>query len=274
VDVIDAQAATPDTANQRFKSLKHWGLLAMLWIGMNLGIIYGLEWWSPSPRSATQVSWRVLRAYQPREWIASTDHANESRLLYRLMEPAATSGPQPLLIILHGSGQRGNDNQQQLRGLPSQLIEATWRERCPGFVLVPQCPRASDWVQQLPALTSLIESWCNDPRVDRRRVYVTGLSMGGYGVWHLAACQPDWFSAAVPICGGGDPAAAYQTRVRVRSRMVGSMLVVVGRLPPGTSPRTAVCPGGRERPGPEHGRRSPCRCPVRRHTEEHPTLQS
>jgi predicted peptidase len=129
-------------------------------------------------------------------------------LNYRVLEPADQSTPQPLLLFLHGSGSRGDDNVAQLRGLPSQLIESEWRQRCPGFVLAPQCPPGSDWQRELPALISLLDVWRNDPRVDRRRVYVTGLSMGGFGTWHLIAAKPDWLAAAVPICGGGDPDTA------------------------------------------------------------------
>ncbi len=72
-------------------------------------------------------------------------------------------------------------------------------------MLTPQCPENSSWIQELGAVERLVDEWRRDSRIDGRRVYLTGLSMGGFGAWELATRRPEWFAAVVPICGGGDP---------------------------------------------------------------------
>jgi predicted peptidase len=188
-----------------------WASLLIFWIGMNVVLIYELVWWNSLFDSRIKASWLTRYRYASREWAlpANKDEARR-KLKYRVLEPSATSDSQPLLIYLHGSGERGSDNTIQLNGLPSQIAESRWRRMCPGFVVAPQCPANSDWNRELPALIGLIESWRNNPRVDKQRIYVTGLSMGGYGTWNLVAAKPDWFAAALPICGGGDPLSAVR----------------------------------------------------------------
>lgn len=178
---------------------------------MNVVLIYGPDWWNFLFDSRIKASWLTRYSYASRDWVVpATEDGASRKLQYRVLEPSTTSSSQPLLIFLHGAGERGNDNTIQLNSLPSQMAESRWRQICPGFVIAPQCPANSDWHRELPALITMIESWRNNPRVDKQRIYVTGLSMGGYGTWHLAAAKPDWFAAAVPICGGGDPLSAAQ----------------------------------------------------------------
>lgn len=177
---------------------------------MNLLTLYGLEVWDEIFPQRPKPSWSVRRQFRLGLWppSAATDQTALRKLNYRILEPSRPAAPQPLLIFLHGSGERGDDNTSQLWSLPTQLIQPEWRVLCPGFVIAPQCPAHSDWRQELPSLISLIDAWRNDPRVDRRRIYLTGVSMGGYGAWHFAAAKPEWFAAVVPICGGGDPSTA------------------------------------------------------------------
>lgn len=184
-----------------------WVGLCAVWIGANLLLYFDpFEWLARKPKRPTAAA---LRLYQERVWPSHAPSGDDARrLLYRVLEPTDASKPQPLLLFLHGAGERGDDNQLQLIGLPSQLVESCWRKSFPGFVLAPQCPKGESWNSKLDAVESLLEEWRNDPRVDRRRVYVTGLSMGGYATWSLAARRPEWFAAAVPICGGGDTATA------------------------------------------------------------------
>ena len=124
----------------------------------------------------------------------------------------------PLILFLHGAGERGNDNQSQLTiGLP-KLIENI---KTPCLIVAPQCPKNEKWVNTdwtLPSHT--MEKNCNTPlsaclqiidsllslpeKIDSGRVYLTGLSMGGFGTWELLQRYPKKFSAAIPICGGGD----------------------------------------------------------------------
>lgn len=109
----------------------------------------------------------------------------------------------PLILFLHGSGERGDDLELVKRhGLP-RIVEA--RPDFPFIVVSPQCPSQSNWTEQLEALLALLDHVLASQRVDRSRVYLTGLSMGGFGTWALARRAPDRFAALAPICGGGDP---------------------------------------------------------------------
>ncbi len=105
----------------------------------------------------------------------------------------------PLILYLHGAGERG-DNPEAVRAIG--LLP--YVERQPGFpfvVVAPQCPAQSDWTLELDALAALLDHVLSLYRVDAHRVYLTGLSMGGRGVWQLAARQPHRFAAIAPICG-------------------------------------------------------------------------
>ncbi len=120
-------------------------------------------------------------------------------LLYVPKEYEVHKNKYPLVIYLHGGGQRGNDlNKLKSYGLP--YLVAQGREY-PFIVVSPQCPdgkywSTDDWFSLL--YTELIAKY----RIDKRRVYVTGISMGGYGAWQVAADFPDKFAAVVPLCGG------------------------------------------------------------------------
>lgn len=107
----------------------------------------------------------------------------------------------PLLLFLHGAGERGDDLEQiKLHGLPRLLVDQ------PGFpfiVVAPQCPAHSTWSLHLDALIALLDEISATYRVDQDRVSVTGLSMGGAGTWQLGVMFPDRFAALAPICGGG-----------------------------------------------------------------------
>ena len=148
-------------------------------------------------------------------------------LPYRLL-PNPTAIAQPLVLFLHGAGERGTDNEAQLRHLVAFFARPETRERFPCLALVPQCPMGRRWVEcdwsaahhaqpdtpsePLALVLALLEQALADPLVDARRVYALGISMGGYGVWDIAARRPDLFAAAVPICGGGDETRADALR--------------------------------------------------------------
>jgi len=116
----------------------------------------------------------------------------------------------PLMLFLHGAGERGNDLAQVRRHGPPQLAE---ERALPFVILSPQCPAETTWLGMLRALAALIEDALQRYRVDPDRVYVTGLSMGGYGTWALAAERPDLVAAIAPICGGGDWFRGFPARV-------------------------------------------------------------
>ncbi len=112
----------------------------------------------------------------------------------------------PLLLFLHGAGERGDDLEMVKKHGPPKLIEAG--QQLPFIVVSPQCPAGRWWepVELAALLDEIVEKY----KVDEDRIYVTGLSMGGFGTWALAAYQPKRFAAIVPICGGGEP---FRTRL-------------------------------------------------------------
>jgi predicted peptidase len=152
---------------------------------------------------------------------------------YRLLTPPTGSKqPEegwPLVVFLHGAGERGDDNKAQLAYLPERMAAEECRARFPCYLLALQCPAEERWTSanwsapepgpmaeepdpSLRAVMLAIERLVREEPVDLRRIYLTGLSMGGFGTWELAARKPEWFAAVAPICGGGDPerAAAYK----------------------------------------------------------------
>ena len=114
----------------------------------------------------------------------------------------------PLVLFLHGAGERG-DNLEAIKqhGLPKLI--AAGRE-FPFIVVSPQCPADTRW--EIQALETLIDEIARTHRVDADRIYVTGLSMGGFGTWSLAQRRPERYAAVVPICGGGDPRFAVKLK--------------------------------------------------------------
>ena len=110
----------------------------------------------------------------------------------------------PFMLFLHGAGERGNDlNEIKKWGPPKRVTE---KADFPFVLISPQCPKDKRWDPAL--LHSLVTHVAKPHRIDRSQMYCTGLSMGGYGTWAMIAKYPKLFAAAVPICGGGDPAAA------------------------------------------------------------------
>jgi len=107
--------------------------------------------------------------------------------------------PWPLLLFLHGAGERGNDLELLKKHGPPRLIDRG--ETLPFAVVSPQCPNDQWWDTEV--LMALVEETLTTHRIDPQRIYVTGLSMGGFGTWQLAIENPDRFAAIVPICGGG-----------------------------------------------------------------------
>jgi predicted peptidase len=111
----------------------------------------------------------------------------------------------PLLLFLHGSGESGSDVEKVKVHGPPKLLAAG--QQMPFIVISPQCPNAREgWDPE--ALRLLLDEASEKYTVDPDRVYLTGLSMGGYGTWALAAAFPERFAAAAPICGGGRPRSA------------------------------------------------------------------
>ena len=106
----------------------------------------------------------------------------------------------PFILFLHGAGERGDDlDSVKLHGPPKFLDQ---EKDFPFIVVSPQCP-AGEWWESYK-LNTLMEELAEKYRIDRHRIYMTGLSMGGFGTWDFASRYPHWFAAIAPICGGGD----------------------------------------------------------------------
>jgi len=147
---------------------------------------------------------------------------------FRLLQPkaVASGGSFPLVVFLHGVGERGSDNLAQLRHLPELMVTEGFEKKFPCFLLAPQCPKDDLWTNQdwkgkkilpLPAesnaalaavIVQIQRVLKDNPSIDRNRIYLTGLSMGGCGAWELAMRKPEWFAALAPVCGGADPQQA------------------------------------------------------------------
>lgn len=106
----------------------------------------------------------------------------------------------PLVLFLHGAGERGNDLEIVKRNGIPKIAD---KDDSFSFVAVsPQCPEESTWQNHFDALDLLLEEIEKTYSIDKNRIYVTGLSMGGYGTWDFAMRYPDRFAAIIPICGG------------------------------------------------------------------------
>ncbi|MFN6375437.1 MAG: alpha/beta hydrolase-fold protein [Chitinophagia bacterium] len=154
----------------------------------------------------------------------------EDTLPCRILTPQGfESGKKyPLVIFLHGAGERGNDNEAQLTWGAELFLDSANRTNFPAIVVFPQCPKNQRWsdytkkitdekadlpvwtegemTRPLLLVSSFIDTLMNSGSIDRRRVYLGGLSMGGYGSFELLWRKPNLFAAALPICGGGNPA--------------------------------------------------------------------
>lgn len=123
-----------------------------------------------------------------------------SYLIYQ--PPGFAEEPRPLLLFLHGVGERGDQPALVAsHGIPA-LIERG--KNLPFITVSPQCPADRTWGELVEALLDLLDYLVSNLRIDVSRIYLTGISMGAFGTWKLAAAAPDRFAALVPICGGGD----------------------------------------------------------------------
>jgi predicted peptidase len=129
-----------------------------------------------------------------------TVHSKVSYLAYLPKSYSAKGEPVPLIIFLHGSGERGSDLNKVKAWGPPAIAEKD--PAFPFMVVSPQAPDGEWWHAHL--LKGMIDEVLAKYNVDRSRVYLTGLSMGGYGAWDLAINYPNYFAAIAPICGGGN----------------------------------------------------------------------
>ena len=134
-------------------------------------------------------------------------------LLYRPKNfSAAEGGKFPLIFFLHGRGESNGPLSLVAKWGPPMM--AARGDDLPVVIVSPQCPTDDSWTseKQQIRLTELLDHVIKSNRIDEQKIFLTGLSMGGYGSWALAASHPKIFAAVVPICGGGDPADAAKLK--------------------------------------------------------------
>ena len=158
-----------------------------------------------------------------------------NKLPYRIIYPENFDKTKsyPLVLFLHGAGERGNDNNKQLIHGSKLFLADSNRKNFPAIVVFPQCPSGNFWAVlerdttttppsrkfdytkpadwPLTASIDLIKQLMKEGGVDSKRIYVAGLSMGGMGTFEAVSRNPDLFAAALPICGGGDSASYKKT---------------------------------------------------------------
>ena len=128
---------------------------------------------------------------------------------YYIFEPSSYN-PQihyPLVLCLHGSGERGdNPSAVEKNSMATVWAKDTNQARWPCFILVPQCPTNGSWIDLnlMQTVNDILDSLKLEFSIDTNRLYITGLSMGGYGTWSMLINYPTKFAAAVPMSGGGD----------------------------------------------------------------------
>jgi predicted peptidase len=168
------------------------------------------------------VSTALAAPTEPREWQAP----NGTPVKYRWSAPEqpAPGKTYPLVLFLHGAGERGDDNQAHLKHGVVPIIDGARQLGTPVFLIAPQCPQGRWWSPAdasktrlaaatepnalLEAVLALVSESVKKHPIDPARIHVTGISMGGFATWDLLGRAPRLFASAVPICGGGDPRLA------------------------------------------------------------------
>lgn len=177
-------------------------------------------WWG-TPAYTNAVKWTVPKTFSG---------TGGKKLNYRWAEPERTEPGRkyPLVVLFHGAGERGADNVRQLVWGAGDLLGYMREKNIPGYFIAGQVPTGQLWVNtpwalaahRMPAepgetmalVLELVEKCAAELPVDRDRIYVTGVSMGGYGTWDAVQRRPDLFAAAMPVCGGGDTHLAWRIR--------------------------------------------------------------
>ncbi|MFA7172760.1 MAG: PHB depolymerase family esterase [Kiritimatiellia bacterium] len=174
----------------------------------------------------------VLAQFSADDQMRFCSYTNETGEVfdYRVSVPQFPAPGQryPMIVFLHGSGECGTDNKKQIKiGLPA-LLKSLMMLNQQAVILAPQCQQGNWWVHKLAreadykaakkptAAMEITMMHCRNiletQSVDPDRVYITGLSLGGFGAWDAIQRWPDFFAAAVPICGGGDVHQARQLK--------------------------------------------------------------
>lgn len=165
------------------------------WIVMMASLLGGWPGWI----------WAQTPGKQVEQKFSTSDGAQVEYLLYRPATGESNDAKYPLIFFLHGRGESFGELSLVAKWGPPMM--AARGDQLPYVVVSPQCPRDDSWssdVQQ-QRLDELLEHILKTQPVNPQQIYLTGLSMGGYGSWKMAARHPEKFAAVVPICGGGNP---------------------------------------------------------------------
>ena len=118
--------------------------------------------------------------------------------------PETHSDHPALIIQLHGAGERGNGGTALEKVLVHGFSKIATDENLQDCILLmPQCPEDSFWIAKIESLKQFIDHFVEQNHIDTKRIYLCGLSMGGFGTWNTAMAYPDFFAAIAPCCGGG-----------------------------------------------------------------------
>jgi predicted peptidase len=172
--------------------------------------------------SALMITSALGATTEKREWTAPDGTVIKYR--WSIPEKIEPGKIYPLVLFLHGSGERGDDNTAQLRHGVLPIINGAEKLGTPVFLIAPQCPGDRWWSPAdssrtrltaadqpnplMEAVLALVSGIQKTHPVDPKRFHVTGISMGGFGTWDLLGRAPARIASAVPVCGGGDPALA------------------------------------------------------------------
>jgi predicted peptidase len=185
---------------------------------MRVAVLLGMMFLCCTVRAAEdKIDEQLVNRFEARVY-----HESRSSIPYRLFKPSKYDPQQkyPLIFFLHGAVGVGKDNRRQFNGgneVPAKAItDAEIQAQHPCFFLAPQCPPESGWTslfdnrpsESMRLSLAAVSKVQQEFSIDRDRLYVVGLSMGGHGVWSLVLRQPKTFAAAVPICSSGNPANA------------------------------------------------------------------
>lgn len=147
---------------------------------------------------------------------------------YRLFIPDGGGKGKPVVLFMHGAGERGCDNELPLRAAIDVFVTSNEVVR-DAIYIVPQCPKDEQWVKtpwnngnysvdtvpeswEIENVLKILENVISEYKADRNRIYVMGISMGGFATWDLIMRHGELFAAAMPICGGADPSKAYKVK--------------------------------------------------------------
>lgn len=145
--------------------------------------------------------------------LKTSDSATVPYLIYLPKNYDTVEGRLPLMLFLHGRGESHGPLSLVAKWGPPMMVARG--EDLPFILVSPQCPSEDSWSRpsQQDRLVELLAEITKNYKVDESRIYLSGLSMGGYGSWRLAADHPGRFAAVVPVCGGGDPKDAEKLKM-------------------------------------------------------------